>query len=32
MTDKEIQEAIDMATEALKNEPILCEDCRYRNT
>jgi len=26
------REAFDMAIEALKNEPILCEDCRHRNT
>jgi len=25
-------EAIDMAIESLKNEPILCENCRHRNT
>lgn len=25
-------EAIDIAIEALKNEPILCEECRHRNT
>jgi len=25
-------ELIDMAIEAIKNEPILCEDCRHRNT
>lgn len=28
----ELCQAIDMAIEALKNEPILCEDCRHRNT
>ena len=28
----ELNEAVDMAIESLKNEPILCEDCRYRNT
>lgn len=25
-------EAIDMAIEALKNEPILCEDCKHKRT
>ena len=27
-----VREAIDMAIEALNNEPILCKDCKHRNT
>lgn len=29
---KEVEEAQHMAIESLKNEPILCEDCKHRNT
>lgn len=31
-TKAELDELCDMAIEALKNEPILCENCRHRNT
>jgi len=30
--DSITHQALNIAIEALKNEPILCEDCRHRNT